>query len=241
VTKVDDHRSALRLLQDWMPYLAAHSGLPGPRGNLALVAACGEEADVGRAEQLLATGDEFASLCGLVALGRCFGQGDDRHMGPLHRYAADERWRVREGVAMAIQRAYDDDPERGFALAEGWVTDPDPLVQRSAVAAVCEPRLLRDPVFARRALAIVDGASRDLAGLTVAERRSSSVRTLRQALGYGWSVAVAALPEEGLPLFEQLGAVVDPDMAWIVKENGKKARLRRVLSTAEAKPGARPT
>ena len=50
--KVDDHRGMLKRLDDWAPYLAAHSGLPGPRGNLELVAACGEEADLARAEEL---------------------------------------------------------------------------------------------------------------------------------------------------------------------------------------------
>ena len=34
--KVDDYRLALEKLDDWMPYLAVNSGLPGPRGNLEL-------------------------------------------------------------------------------------------------------------------------------------------------------------------------------------------------------------
>ena len=105
--KVDDHRAALTGLSglaDWLAYLSANSGLPGPRGNLELVAACGEEADLDRAEALVATGDEFATVCGLVALGRLFGEGDDHQAGVLHAHAADERWRVREGVAMALQR-----------------------------------------------------------------------------------------------------------------------------------------
>ena len=55
--KVDAHRAVLRELTDWLPYLDANSGLPGPRGNLELVAACGEEADVARAEELIDSGD----------------------------------------------------------------------------------------------------------------------------------------------------------------------------------------
>lgn len=227
---VDDHRAALADLADWAPYLAAHSGLPGPRANLELVAACGDEADIGRAEQLVASGDEFATVCGLVALGRHLGHGDDTHLDVLHANAADERWRVREGVAMALQRAGDDDIGRAFALAEQWAADPDPLVRRAAVAAVCEPRLLRDPAFARRALALLDRVTSDLAAWPLDSRRSSGVRTLRQALGYGWSVVVAALPGEGLPAFERLEAGDDADVAWIVRENRKKARLKRVLA-----------
>jgi hypothetical protein len=234
VGSVEEYRAVLKGLDDWMPYLTAHSALPGPRGNLELVAACGEEADVPRAEQLIATDDEFATMCGVVALGRCIGlhPGDRGHVEVLQRYAADSRWRVREGVAMAVQRAGDDNPELAFALAESWVHDPDPLVRRAAVAAICEPRLLRTPGAARRALELLDRVSGDLARLPDADRRSPSVRTLRQTLGYGWSVAIAALPAEGLRLFAELEQCADPDIAWIVRENSKKNRLRKLRDPA---------
>lgn len=38
-TSIDRYRADLAGLHDWMPYLTAHSGLPGPRANLSLVAA----------------------------------------------------------------------------------------------------------------------------------------------------------------------------------------------------------
>jgi hypothetical protein len=122
MTKIEDHRAALVGLRDWTPYLAAHSALPGPRANLELVAACGEEADTARAEELIASNDEFATVCGLVALGRHLGNGDERHLEVLRSHAADARWRVREGVAMALQRAGDDDPVRATSR---------PLTERS--------------------------------------------------------------------------------------------------------------
>lgn len=230
--KIEEYRTALRRLDDWMPYLAANSALPGPRANLELVAACGEEADVARAEKLIASGGEFATVCGVVALGRHLGthSGDRRHLEVLHACAADSRWRIREGVAMALQRAGDDDPGLAFAVAETWAKDADPLVRRASVAAVCEPRLLRTPASARRALKLLDDVTRDLGRSAVPERRSPSVRTLRQALGYGWSVAIAALPAEGLRLFARLQESQDPDIVWIVRENLKKARLRRLLA-----------
>lgn len=134
---------------------------------------------------------------------------------------------------MALQRACDDDLERGFVVAERWAGDVDPLVRRAAVAAVCEPRLLRTRPFATRALRLVDSVTAHLARLPTAERRTPAVRTLRQALGYGWSVAIAALPPEGLALFAKLQTSADPDVSWIVRENGKKTRLRRLLASAE--------
>lgn len=229
MSKVGDHRTDLARLDDWTAYLAANSNLPGPRGNLELVAAAGEEADRARAEALVATGDEFSVVCGLVAMGRLFGEGDDAMPAVLHDHAPDARWRVREGVAMGFQRAGDAAPERAFALMEGWAAEDDPLVQRAVVAAVCEPRLLKAPAFARRALVLLGRITDALAGRPAGTRRDPEVRTLRQALGYGWSVAVAALPDEGLPAFARLRASPDPDAAWIVRENLKKARLKRLL------------
>jgi hypothetical protein len=141
-----------------------------------------------------------------------------------------------QGVAMALQRAADDNSDRGFRVAEQWVGDPDPLLKRAAVAAVCEPRLLRDRTFARRALQLVDRVTADLASLPTAQRREPSVRTLRQALGYGWSVAIAAEPVAGLALFRQWETLPDKDIAWILRENRKKARFTRAVA-AEATAG----
>lgn len=229
--KVDAHRAELAALDDWTDYLAANSNLPGPRGNLELVAAAGEEADAARADALVATGDEFSMVCGLVAWGRLLGEGDDGRGPMLRRYASHDMWRVREGVAMAVQRAGDADPQRAFALMEAWAADPDsdPLVLRAVVAAVCEPRLLADPAFARRALRLVGVATDRLGALPVERRRDPDARTLRQALGYCWSVAIAALPEEGLPAFAALRSSDDADVAWVVRENLKKKRLARLM------------
>jgi hypothetical protein len=227
--KVDDYRLALRHRADWLGFLAANSGLPGPRGNLELVAACGEEADLARARELIATDDEFDVVCGLVALGRLVGEGDGRQVAVLHRHASDPRWRVREGVAMAVQRAGDADVETAFRIAERWALDAHPLVRRAAVAAVCEPRLLADDAYARRALALVDRVTAHLASLRGDERRSADLRTLRQALGYGWSVAIAATPDFGLRAFDELSRCDDLDVQWIVRENRRKRRLQRLL------------
>jgi hypothetical protein len=229
MSTIDDHRHALRRQRDWTDYLDRHSGLPGPRGNLELVAACGEEADLAQAEELIGTDDEFAVVCGLVALGRLLGEGDGRHEAVLHDRASDGRWRVREGVAMALQRAGDADIARAFAIAERWALDTDPLVRRAAVAAVCEPRLLVRHDHAMRALALLDRVTGHLASLPLECRRDPAVRTLRQALGYAWSVAVAAAPEDGLRCFGALQGCDDPDVQWIVRENRRKTRLKRLL------------
>lgn len=68
-----------------------------------------------------------------------------------------------------------------------------------------------------------------LVALPTGRRRAPGVRNLRQALGYGWSVAIAADPDAGLAAFERMRAIVDPDIRWIVTANLTKARLRRLL------------
>jgi len=55
------------------------------------------------------------------------------------------------------------------------------------------------------------------------------MRTLRQDLGCCWIVAIAADPGVGLPAFERMRAVDDPDIRWIVRTNLTKRRLSRLL------------
>jgi hypothetical protein len=89
--------------------------------------------------------------------------------------------------------------------------------------------LLTDQTRARQALQLLDRVTSGFDGIPPDQRKTSSVRTLRQALGYAWSVIIAALPEEGLPMFHALETTTDPDIDWIVRENLKKARLKKLI------------
>jgi HEAT repeat protein len=219
---------------EWTAFLDANSGLPGPRGNLELIQAAADEGNAAWCGDLVTSADEFRAATGAVGLGRLLADApDDRVTACLHELAADRRWRVREGVAMALQRLGDADPARLWSLARAWAVDPDALVQRAAVAGVCEPRLLRPPAAAAVALEICGTVTTTLAARPREQRRSDGVRSLRQALGYCWSVAVAADPGVGVPRFQALAEDPDPDVRWIVRENGRKARLVRALNGAE--------
>lgn len=236
-TKADRYRAELRALPvDQVPgYLDARSGLPGPRANLELLAAFGDVAPAELVRALAADADEYRRSCGTAALGRLVLEGDAKDAVPtLHARAADPSWRVREAAAMALQRIGDQDPRVMRELVAAWVADPHPLVRRAAVAGVCEPRLLTDPRTAAAALDACREASATIEALPPDVRRAPDVRTLRQALGYCWSVAVAADPDRGLPAFETLEASPDPDLAWVARENRKKARLKRVLERGTA-------
>ena len=181
-------------------------------------------------DALLSTDEEYLVMCGAIGLGRLLADGASTEPQlRLRSLAADRRWRVREGVAMALQRLGDADKAGLHDLVSRWAADPDPLVQRAAVAGLCEPRLLRDPADAARAVELCSRITDSLVARPPDERRSDDVRALRKALGYCWSVAVAADPSNGLPRFLALSQSSDPDVVWIVREIATKARLMAVL------------
>jgi hypothetical protein len=231
MTKHDDYVSELGLMSEKITFLRQHSGLPGPRGNLELVQAA---ADVGREPEFrewIAAGcgdeptDEFLVVCGVVGLGRLVVEGRMEVVEELRAHASDRRWRVREGVAMALQRVGEADVSRLFEIVTDWV-DGRPYEQRAAVAAVAEPRLLKTREAASMAVEVVDRVTVNFE--TAGYRRSDESRTLRQALGYCWSVVVVADPEHGKPRMEYWATSSDADVRWVVRENLKKARLLRL-------------
>jgi hypothetical protein len=215
---------------DWAAYLTERSGLPGPRGNIELAQAVADVGSLDDFEALISTDDEYLTFCGVVGLGAVLAAGGQRQLeGQLRHHASDQRWRVREAVAMALQRPGDADLPRLLTLVRDWADDPDPLVQRAAAAAICEPRLLTTPEAAAAAVGVCRLTTASLLRRPAEQRRDADVRTLRQGLGYCWSVAVAADPVPGLAAFAELAATDDPDVAWIVRENRSKKRLAALL------------
>jgi hypothetical protein len=67
-----------------------------------------------------------------------------------------------------------------------------------------------------------------LAAVPPVDRRNDDVRVLRRGLGYTVGVAVASVPEPGTRLLLRMATSGDPDQTWVVRENLKKARLRRI-------------
>jgi hypothetical protein len=171
------------------------------------------------------TPDEFLAACGVAGLGRLLAEGDTTVLPTLRERASDPRWRVREAVAIALQRLGDDDPDALFELADTWAR-AGLYPARAAVAGVSEPRLLRDPERARRAFDVLDLATAAVEGSD--ERSTEGFRVLRLALGYGWSVVIAALPDEGKARFERWLSSENPDVRWILRENLRKARLEKL-------------
>ncbi len=231
--RTDAYRQTLRSLDDWIPFLLARSGLPGPRGNLELAAAVAEEGSAELFGALLAytperapanSPEEFLAFCGALGQGRLIAEGDTARFGLLRALAGDPRWRTREAVAMALQHVGDHDFDGMVAELERWLDDGD-LQRRAVAAALAEPRLLTAGRTAR-VLEILDAITARMAAAT--DRRSPGFLALRKGLGYCWSVVAAADPQRGKPLLEKWAASDDPDVRWVVRENLKKKRLQRM-------------
>jgi hypothetical protein len=228
-------------------FLKAHSNLPGPRGNLELAwqfadavagLARGEAADAAwRTVGVLAgvgpeeapTGDpgEFLAFCGTLGAA---GFAADPARRPavweaVRRAAEDERWRLREGAAQAIQRVLPADPPGALAVLGEWAAGGPWLLCRAVAAGLADPPLLRDEGLAAAALRLHEVILARF--LAAGDRRDEDFKVLRQGLGYTLSVVVAAAPEPGFALLRRLAAVPDRDLAWVLRSNLGKGRLAR--------------
>jgi hypothetical protein len=162
-SKSEHYRHILRNLDDWDEYLLQESGLPGPRGNLELAQVVADEGSLELFQRWLEhtpgkapvnSPYEFLAFCGAVGLGRLLADGEFDHLQTLRSLASDPRWRMREAVAMALQRLGEVDMERLQAEMEGWSRGTN-FEQRAAAAALCEPRLLEQSNIAQSVLEIL--------------------------------------------------------------------------------------
>ncbi len=227
----DEYVDELQRSTDRVAFLRTHSGLPGPRGNLELMQAAADVGDEAAFREWIALGsgdqptDEFLAMCGIVGLGRLMAEGRIDLANELRTHAADVRWRPREAVAMALQRVGTADTNLLLQIVRDWTNDR-PYVQRAVIAAVSEPRLLKNAETSQAAIDLVDQVTANLERMS--DRRSDEFRTLRQGLGYCWSVVVVSDPDHGWPRMERWVRSSDPDVRWLLRENTKKARLIRL-------------
>ena len=158
----------------------------------------------------------------MVGLGKLTAVGNIELFPRLRAYASDSRWRIREGVAIALQ--YVGDRDMKLLLKEMWIWSRGNWYEKRAVAAaLAEPRLLKDPKIVTDVIKIFDQITADVEA--AGPPKDEAFKVLRQGLGYCWSVAIAALPKEGKPVMEKWIASKNPDIQWIMKENLKKNRL----------------
>src|SRR5215472_1745620 len=236
-------------------FLREQSHLPGPRANLELVN------DLSYLLTVLAptqpdnvhmllnhlvhhhykviesnTPDEFVMLCGVVAFGACAAERPEwrgETIEFLDSGAGNGSWRVREGVAMALQRLLSAAPQETLGHLIALAKKGDYLQQRAAIAAISEPALLNTPDRVKGALDIQRVVLERLHKVAAAERKREDFRALRKALGYTLSVVTAATPKDGFALMRVCADWGDADVVWVLRENLKKKRLAKYAEDVE--------
>lgn len=195
-------------------------------GELRRLCECSPESFWRLSIQLCAASDEFVAMCGARGVGQVGGSSGPyypRAVAKLRSLASDSRWRVREAVAMSLQGLIVDRPETASDL-ETWVTGGAWFEMRAVAAGVAEPRLMKTPGFAGKALGLQELIMARLLGSE--DRRSEGFEALRKCLAYSISVVVAAAPEEGFLFLREIAGRADPDAVWICRQNLMKNRLR---------------
>jgi hypothetical protein len=226
-------------------YLVSNSNLPSPRGNLELAMAFAEVVEVYSSRKLGKLWElclklteisadeaptnnpkEFLTFCGTYALGAIASVSPrffEKALVLLRGLADDTRWRIREAVAMGIQKLLTNQSQNTLIALENWIEGNNWLAMRAIAAGVAEPPILKDNKIARRALELHKKIFAKI--LHSRERKSYEFRTLRKGLGYTLSVVVCATPKEGFAFIRQLVGLRDADILWIIKQNLKKNRL----------------
>jgi hypothetical protein len=232
---------------DLQKYLLENSNLPGRRANLELASAfvqiIKDQTDFTKSFELCKyfleydnkkapTNDprEFLPFCGIWALG-CMESEDEFHeetKNLIFEAAHDARWRIREAVAKSIHCMIKNNI--GFIeIMVSWIDNNDWLAFRAVAAGFANPSLLKDPIIAKQALDIHWMIFRQIIECTDQnELNSEEFRIMIKGLNYTLSVVVAAAPNEGFQLLEDILRKQSSNqntLNKIIHENLKKNRL----------------
>ncbi|MBS7527925.1 NUDIX domain-containing protein [Fusibacter paucivorans] len=213
--------------------LMQESNLPGPRGNLKRLDTFIDYATEMERQMCLDAStlaedannpETFVLMCGVAA---SIAHNRSEQTALAMHYAEHPSWRVREGVCIGFQKASVGMKPSELLSAMTPLKTGSPFQQRAYVAGLCEPALLKDYIDA--AIVLDSLYEITMTVFDTANKLTEAQTALRKALGYGWSVAIVALPDYGMKRFESL---VDngksKHIKWIVRNNLKKNRLVRM-------------
>lgn len=226
-----------------LDYLKANSNLPGPRANLELLYGFAAESDDKTVDACLKcilpdtanSPEEFVGMCGILGYAVRHRESNKETIDFLRKYASHASWRIREAVAMGIQEISAGGVAETLANL-GPMIDGNFLEQRAVVAGLCEPKLLRDKEAHGKILGIMERITKQF---DHGDRLTNEEDSLRKALGYGWSVIVAAASGDGKKTFEKLFDLPGKHVKWIIRENLKKNRLIKMDGEWVSKLGER--
>ena len=163
-------------------------------------------------------------MCGIVGLAMANKKDIKTACALIRPYATHSSWRLREAVVIALQEISHNCFNDVLAQISKWDMH-NPLEMRAVVAAVCEPKLLKT---VKTNLCVLDLLVEITAYFSKKETLDEKEKVLRQSLGYGWSVLIVHLPAQGKFAFEKMNKSENKHIQWIVRENLKKNRLRKM-------------
>ena len=225
-------------------YIKRNSNLPGPRGNLEMAFAFRDTISSqipSKANELMQLCTEFTNFdslvaptndpmemvpfCGIIGIGR-IGSLNEFHTKCLelvHFHATDERWRMREGIAMALSDLIGSHSEETISQLEIWMQDADWLIYRGIVAGFAEPKILRDEYISKTALRFHDRILEQV--LMNENSKNEEFKVLVKALKYTVSVVAAVDPEAGFTFIDKWIRKKSKLISSIIKSNLQKNRL----------------
>jgi hypothetical protein len=210
MNKTQQVEMELQAQPDQEQYLLDNSALPGPRSNLELLYVASDTCPETSLRKWLALTPEqapentprvYLSCVGVRGLGRLIllhNLPADVHL--LRHFANDERWRVRECVAMALQQIGLQDAQKLTDITNPWL-DGSLHELRAVAAAWAEPAVLKSSFSQTTALQMMDVITLRYQQDTDSDKEAR--RILKKGLEYCWSVVVAANLPAGKPLFEK--------------------------------------
>jgi hypothetical protein len=133
---------------------------------------------------------------------------------------------IREAVVQASQRLLRAQWSRACDVMINWASSGDPLAARAAALAVSAPDLLLSKSQGEDAVTVQAEAVSTFLNIPAERRRTESALILREALSQSLSVVTEAAPDSGFHLMEELAALPDTDIVWIMRQNLQSERLR---------------
>jgi hypothetical protein len=210
-----------------LAFLEKESKLPGPAANLNLLKQFIKEATAEQAALCLEALNQkpdpnspttFVAVCGVAASG---------NPEVFRKAANSDNWRLREGAVFGLQNLGLKDVDSLHAVFESW-ENANLLEKRCIAATLCEPALIKTEEIAEKILGVLN----EYMEIIELEKnvKSEEYRVFKKAMGYCISVVIAASPEKGKEFFEEWMRSPSQEIRWVLSENLKKDRLRKMDS-----------
>lgn len=230
-------------------YLKQNSNLPGPRANLSL-ASCLTDFLLHVEDNLIDyylniviswcnipaqkaptnTPEEYLPFCGFQSLGALFFRVQkpmqDQILSLLKKGMNDERWRIKESVAIAFQFI----GEKDFTILKEnfsrWLPNSNFSEKRAIIASLAHPPLLKDSYNANYSLTVSDTIMSSVLRATNIEKKTEGFKVLVKGLSYALSLFVSSSPNDGFLLLDKFANTKDQIILKIILSNLNKSRIK---------------